>query len=53
MQDKNVRTTSASYRKDVRIPIELWDQIKDLPNVSKFIIQAISDKLNSQNENKK
>lgn len=49
MQD-NKRSNSASYRKDVRIPMELWDQIKDIPNVSQFIIQAISDKLESNNK---
>ena len=47
---ENKRATSVSYRKDVRIPMAIWDQIKDEPNVSQFIIEAISEKIESNNK---
>lgn len=50
---ENKRTTSVSYRKDVRIPMVIWDQIKDAPNVSQFIIEAISEKIESNRCNNK
>ena len=51
---ENKRATSVSYRKDVRIPMAIWDQIKNAPNVSQFIIEAISEKIEtSQARNKK
>ena len=52
MQD-NKRSNSSSYRKDVRIPMELWNQIKEEGNVSKFIIEAISEKIESNRCNNK
>jgi hypothetical protein len=47
---ENKRATRLSYRKDVRIPMAIWDQIKDAPNVSQFIIEAISEKIESNNK---
>lgn len=41
MQEKK----PASYRKDLRVPADLWLQIKDLPNVSQFIFDACREKL--------
>jgi hypothetical protein len=43
MQDK--RSNAKSYRKDLRIPLETWGQIKGKDNVSGFIVQAIKEKL--------
>ena len=42
------RNTPASYRKDIRFPTVVWDLIKNEDNVSKFVIEAVKEKLNKE-----
>lgn len=44
------RDTKASYRKDIRFPREVWDLIKNKDNVSKFVIEAVKEKLNKESK---
>lgn len=42
------RNSKSSYKKDVRIPLCLWEQIKNKENVSQYIIEAVKEKLSKE-----
>lgn len=41
---------SKSYKKDIRFPNEVWELIKNKDNVSKFVIEAVKEKLSKDNK---
>lgn len=41
---------SKSFKKDIRFPNEVWDQIKGKDNVSKFVIEAVKEKLSKESK---